>query len=329
MTERAHQGLIRGRQVAHVRERVAEGGGEADVEGVVDDLAAFDLLQAAVEDERRPARLSGKQVTAPERGVEVGPLGDRDRPVGQDVLEGGDRLGVPALAGVSEAEPDLRLLGDRRRGSSLRLGGQVAEALERGRRVADAELELGLGEPGLELAGLDSRLQVLGADPEVRRDHAQRLHRRHSLSGLDTRHVGDGDSRAGDRALAQTALVAESANARADGLCYWLDPSHRSRSCTARRRSSIPHFVSCREDLRCVSVKCQLEEVRHALSRSRSSARSAVCGRLRRDAGRRPVGRQMGRWGGGKPRASASPFCQRTTKTPFMPIAAWPSTEHR
>jgi hypothetical protein len=196
--ERFLQHIVGALEVAHVGERVAEVGREADVRGVVIRPRLRRLREATLEDLDRLRRHPGVRVGAAERREHVGPRAGVDE-IGLDgLLEVLDRLLVLAPPRRCEPQRDVRAARRDRVAEAVGLAQDLGEVLERQLLVVEAQPEFRLRQLELpELRGGDLRagLEVLGRHAELPRQHAQRFDGGTARAGLDpgdvrVRHTG-------------------------------------------------------------------------------------------------------------------------------------------
>ena len=179
-----------------------------------------------LEQRDRVPRLAGRRVGAPQRRIDVGARRGRHELGADHRRQVLDRLGVLAPRCRRQPEQDPR----RRRRSDVHLAFGVGEHGSHGVTVElafEPQPELLLGEAQLAQvrpAELRARLEVLGCDAQLLREHPERLDRRRARAGLDPRDVGVGDARGGEVPLGQAPLAPETAEPRSDRLVGRLGP---------------------------------------------------------------------------------------------------------
>ena len=206
--------------------------------------SSLDLLEAALEHLDGLVRPRGRRVGAAERREDVWTAARGDRRQFEAGLEPLDRVRVAAGSGRGETERDVRARGGDDVAGGDRLVAQPFELLLcLGRVVAEAELELCVGDPELALVGvadLGAGLEVIGRDTQLLGEHPQGLDRRAPRARLDPRDVGVRDAGARKLTLRQPALVSQASQALADRLDLSLGFRHRrSQFLPPRQTSSI------------------------------------------------------------------------------------------
>ena len=207
-------------ELSKVGQRVAQVGAVADASVHVLRLHERDLVECALEQRHRLPRRPRGGIRPAERREDIRPRrsGHELRPHDRGELL--DRPRVISARRRLEPEHDP---GARRRSDVGRDVGvlQQFEHCLRIRLALEAQSQLLLGEPQLPQLGrveLGARLEVLGRDAELLRQHPERLHRRRPRPGLDPGDVRVGDSRCREVPLGPPALDPQSAQAGADRL---------------------------------------------------------------------------------------------------------------
>ncbi len=227
--------------VAEVGERVAEVGGVADLGGSIVRLRPRELLEGPLEERDGALGEARAGVGVSEGRVDVGARAGRDELRVDHRGELLDRAELVAAGRGREAEQDARP--DERRDVELGLGlvkdrerlGEVGLAVE-----PQAQLLLGQAQlPCLRGGQLGAGLEVLRADAELAREHAQGLDRRLTRSGLDPGDVGVGDPGCGELPLGDALFEPQTPQASADRLGD--DVGHSGHAC---RRSCLPRLDS-------------------------------------------------------------------------------------
>jgi hypothetical protein len=211
--QRVVEDLLRPRELAHVRERVAEVDSAADARDRILVGVLVDLRQAPVEDLDGTLGGSRGGERTPERREDLGARGrEQDTRVRGD-LEQRSRVCGSALPPGCEAE---RHAGARRGGYVPGANRFVEEPVESPCRfrgiLREPQLELGVGDAKLALlalADLAAGLEVVGGDAELLGQDSKRFDGRPTRAGLDPRDIGVRDTRPGQLALREPAVQAE------------------------------------------------------------------------------------------------------------------------
>ena len=215
--ERAPYDILRARDIAYVRQRIAEQRriarlGSGVPRRVVE--AAFEQLDGLL----RPA---GRGIRPPELRVDVHAVGRLEGQIcdrGLEVRNGAEHV----LCSLAErGERDSGAKGNGAVGDRDGVDEDIFEAVLHPVRFPEPDGELEVGEPQLARPGrieLRAGLEEVGGDAELRRELPQRFHRRLPGSGLDSGDIRVRDPRSGQLPLGQAALQPEALEPLPDGL---------------------------------------------------------------------------------------------------------------